>query len=236
MNYNSWIAAQAEPPEIPGRRPFVRRIPGKKFSTQHLPAHQFPADVVRKESSQAEQSSEAGSELIGSLEELSQVLPPQETFDDPLDRNPELRSYRGKTVSLLRRYMRYSLETGRLPSILGSAFFRSGVTSYRAVTFEDRAIFVRDMEICMERLEEFSRQLIARYVLQGHNHRDTARLLHCNEKTVRRYIPVALDQTSEILLAVGVLERSESKREKSCQGGKNDQFLASDCEDGKYKF
>jgi hypothetical protein len=162
--------------------------------------------------------------------------PLEETFDDPLDRNPELRTYRGKTVSLLRRYMRYSLETGRLPSILGSAFFRSGVTSYRAVTFEDRAIFVRDMEICLERLEEFSRQVIARHVLQGHNHWDTARLLGCNEKTIRRYIPVVLDQMSEILLEAGVLDQAESKREKSCQGGKNDQFLASDCEDGKYKF
>jgi hypothetical protein len=236
MSYIPWIAAQAEPPKVPGQGAFVRRTAGKKFSTQHLPAHQFPANVDRKESLQQEQPSEAASDDIRSPEELPQALPGQEMLDDPLDRNPELRSYRGKTVSLLRRYMRYSLETGRLPSILGSAFFRSGVTSYRAVTFEDRAIFVRDMEICLERLEEFSRQIIARHVLQGHNSRETARLLHCNEKTIRRYIPLALDQTSEILLEVGVLERAESKAKKSCQGGKNDQILASDCEDGKYKF
>lgn len=236
MNHtSSWIAAQAEPPEVPGQGIFSRRTPGRKFSTQHLPTHQFPSKVGGKEWSEAERS-EAAVNRPQPAEEMPPALTEPATLDDPLDRNPELRSYRGKTVSLLRRYMRYSLETGRLPSILGSAFFRTGVTSYRAVTFEDRAIFVRDMEICLEQLEEFSQQVIARYVLQGHNCRGTARLLGCNEKTIRRYVPVVLDQMSEILLEAGVLETANSKSEKSCQGGKNDQFSASDCEDGKYKF
>src|SRR5689334_1903147 len=35
------------------------------------------------------------------------------------------RIYRGRTVAMLRRYMRYSIETGRLPSLLGREFFRA---------------------------------------------------------------------------------------------------------------
>ena len=70
---------------------------------------------------------------------------------------------------MLRRYMRYSIETGRLPSLLGREFFRAKVTSYTVVTFEDRVIFVHDMEKCLDRLDEFSRQLIARHILQEHD-------------------------------------------------------------------
>ncbi|HKU24448.1 MAG TPA: hypothetical protein VJQ54_03195, partial [Candidatus Sulfotelmatobacter sp.] len=62
------------------------------------------------------------------------------------------RIYRGRTVGMLRRYMRYSIETGRLPSLLGREFFRAKVTSYTVVTFEDRVIFVHDMERCLEKL------------------------------------------------------------------------------------
>lgn len=108
---------------------------------------------------------------------------------------------------MLRRYMRYSIETGRLPSLLGREFFRSKVTSYIVVTFEDRVIFVHDMETCLEKLDEFSRQLIARHILQEHDRWATARLLNCNEKTIRRLAPLVLDQLSEILLDVGLMER-----------------------------
>ena len=108
---------------------------------------------------------------------------------------------------MLRRYMRYSIETGRLPSLLGREFFRSKVTSYTVVTFEDRVIFVHDMERCLEKLDDFGRQLIARYVLQEHDRWATARLLNCNEKTIRRLAPVVLDQLGEILLEVGLMAR-----------------------------
>ena len=60
------------------------------------------------------------------------------------------RIYRARVVTMLRRYLQYSIETGRLPSLLGREFFRAKVTSYTVVTFEDRVIFVHDMEKCME--------------------------------------------------------------------------------------
>ena len=66
----------------------------------------------------------------------------------------ERRIYRGRTVAMLRKYMRYSLDTGRLPSLVGREFFRSKVSKYTMVTFEDRVIFVHDMEKCLGRLDE----------------------------------------------------------------------------------
>jgi hypothetical protein len=148
----------------------------------------------------------------------------------------ERRIYRGRTVAMLRRYMRYSIETGRLPSLLGREFFRAKVTSYTVVTFEDRMIFVHDMEKCLDRLDEFSRQIIARHILQEHDQAATGRLLHCTERTVRTYIPIVLDLLSEILIEVGLLERMESIEKKSCQGDPEHCFSVSDCEEGRNKF
>jgi hypothetical protein len=149
--------------------------------------------------------------------------------------DPERRVYRRRTVAMLRRYMRYSIETGRLPSVLGGEFFRAKVTSYTVVTFEDRVIFVHDMEICLEKLDEFSRQLIARHILQEHDHEGTARLLGCNEKTVRRLVPLVLDQFSEILLDAGLMESLDGSK-KSCQEGERGQNELSHWEDSENKF
>jgi hypothetical protein len=98
------------------------------------------------------------------------------------------------------------METGRLPSVLGTEFFRAKVTSYSVSTFEDRVIFVHDMEICLERLDEFSRLLIARHILQEHDQEATARLLGCTGRTVRTYTPIVLDMLSGILLEVGLMD------------------------------
>jgi hypothetical protein len=117
------------------------------------------------------------------------------------------RIYRARVVTMLRRYLQYSIETGRLPSLLGREFFRAKVTSYTVVTFEDRVIFVHDMEKCLEKLDEFSRQLIARHILQEHDQEATGRLLGCTERTVRTYVPIVLDLFTEILFDVGLLAR-----------------------------
>ena len=96
-------------------------------------------------------------------------------------------------------------------------------------------IFVHDMERCLEKLDEFSRQLIARFVLQEHDRWATARLLNCNEKTIRRLTPLVLDQLSEILLDVGLLDRIAVPG-NSCQEGSEHENFVSDCEDGKNNF
>jgi Sigma-70, region 4 len=145
---------------------------------------------------------------------------------------------------MLRRYMKYSIETGRLPSLLGREFFRAKVTKYEVVTFEDRVIFVHDMETCLDRLDEFARQVLGRVVLQEYDHEETGRLLGCTRMTVHRKLLEALDELSGILVEVDLLEWVEPRRgspnrgnfphrEKSCQGGSEDDFLVSDWEQGK---
>lgn len=119
------------------------------------------------------------------------------------------RIYHAKTVALLRKYMRYSIETGRMPSLLGREFFRAKVSARSMVTFEDRVIFVHDVEKCLARLDEFSQQLIARRILQEHDQAATARLLHCTEKTVRLYLAAALDLVTEVLLELGLMQPLE---------------------------
>jgi hypothetical protein len=227
------IAASAE---FSGSRP----EPGEKPAVQDLPAHQFPAKAEQRLAETELSSVPAGPDLATPALTLPDAgrstIPSFESHQEMEDRERARRIYRGRTVEMLRRYLRYSIEAGRLPSMLGSEFFRAKVTAYTVVTFEDRVIFVHDMERCLERLDEFSRQLIARHILQEHDRWATARLLHCNEKTVRRYTPVVLDMLSEILMDVGLMERSESIGKNSCQGGENDEIDASDCEDGEYKF
>lgn len=171
-----------------------------EFPLEGLPTHQFPAKKVEIET----QESQAVAELP--LETITQALP-AEWCEDPLDRDPDLWLYRKRTIALLRKYLRYSLETGRLPSILGSEFFRSHVTSYGVSTFEDRVVFVHDVEICLQKLDAFAQKVIGCVVLQEHSHDSAARRLHCTRKTVERTLYPALDELSEQFLAVGMLVR-----------------------------
>lgn len=139
--------------------------------------------------------------------------------------NPELCLYRGRTTGMLRRYQHLATESGKLPSILGAEFFRTRVTSYTVYTFEDIVIFVHDVERCLAKLDEFSRKVIARRILQGYTDIETAALLGCSERHLRRLLPEALDHLSEIFLAAGIMksfsEAPIEKEEKSCQEGEN---------------
>lgn len=247
-NVIAWIAAEGERPGVGAgvegsqrrrareEESLLEQLRAKhllpeQLRPEDLPAHQFPGEgaacpeVVQPEFVQPE---------VDQPEVDQQSWHARQAVEE--DRERERRTYRGRTVAMLRRYMRYSIETGRLPSLLGREFFRAKVTAYTVVTFEDRVIFVHDMEKCLERLDEFSRQLIARHILQEHDQAATGKLLQCTERTVRTYVPVVLDLLSEILIEVGLMERLDSIPRNSCQGGKSDSIAASDCEDGKYKF
>jgi hypothetical protein len=228
-----------------------RRAQGEKLAVEQLTAHQFPAHQCSSQQSSSQQVAakdgavEETEELITEpvAAELVATEQPAEPYLGRLeleDLERQQRIYRGRTIGMLRRYLRYSIEAGRLPSMLGAEFFRAKVTAYTVVTFEDRVIFVHDMEKCLDRLDDFSRQLIARHILQEHDLEATGRLLGCTERTVRTYVPIVLDLFSDILLEVGLLERIVSNRENSsrnsCQGGLESEISASDCDDGKYKF
>lgn len=123
----------------------------------------------------------------------------------PLPPRDELRAYRDRTIALLRRYFMLSIETGRLPSLLGREFFRAKCSSYRLVTFEDAVIFVHDVEQSLTQLDPFSKMVIARIILHGCTLDEAARLLRKGRMTVIRYCDAALDNLSEIFLRKGLL-------------------------------
>jgi DNA-directed RNA polymerase specialized sigma24 family protein len=146
--------------------------------------------------------------------EAEDVRPGRE-LHEAWDRDPDLWLYRKKTTALLRRYMRWSLEAGRVPSLLGRELFRARITSYTATTFEARVIFLHDMERCLDRLQDFDRQLIGRVVLQEYDHEAAARILQCTRKTVQRRLPDLIDELSEAFLRAELLERvPETKQEE----------------------
>jgi|SRR5579862_9465607 len=205
----AWMAAEAERPQQGAVAGFPRR---KRHETPECSSTQMSTQEVRGR--QVAGQTQVAEELAFHLRERAEE-----------DRERTRRTYRGRTVAMLRRYMRYSIETGRLPSLLGREFFRAKVTSYTVATFEDRVIFVHDMEKCLARLDDFSQQLIARHIMQEHDQGATAKLLHCTERTVRTYMPVVLDLLVEILLDVGLMKRIETIAGSSCHEGEKDDIL-----------
>src|SRR5690348_18207371 len=74
------------------------------------------------------------------------------------DLDPGLWIYRQRTAGLLHRYLRLSLEVGRLPSVLGREFFGARFTGLRKVSFEDAVIFVHGLERWRGQVARLSRQ------------------------------------------------------------------------------
>lgn len=134
-------------------------------------------------------------------------------------RDPDLWLYRERTIGLLKRYLRLSIEVGRLPSLLGRELFRSKVTSYRMATFEDAVIFVHDVERILDRLDAFSKDLVAVIIFQDHSQDAAAHILRCTRRTICRQFPEAVDVISERFLEGGLLNRLPLRRpvENSCQ-------------------
>jgi hypothetical protein len=166
---------------------------------------------------------------------MGQAEPPLVVFGE---REMELWPYRRRTVALLRRYARASIEVGRLPSLLGREFFRTRVTSYTMRNFEEVVIFVADMERAIERLDEQEKKLLAMNILEEYTIPEVARLLGYNYRTVERSLQDALDELSRILLAGGLMEKLPlvTRGEKSCQEGKSYKFDVSDSKEGKNKY
>lgn len=131
-------------------------------------------------------------------------LPPSVLFSET---ELDLWPYRSRTMALLRRYARASVEVGRLPSLLGREFFRSRVTSYSMRNFEDTMVFVTDMEHTLEMLDALHKKLLAMSALEDYTIAEISRTMCCSERTVERLLHDAIDQLSRSLLFRGLLER-----------------------------
>ncbi len=111
--------------------------------------------------------------------------------------------YRTRTIALLKRYSRASVEVGRLPSLLGRECFRTRLSSYSMRSFEDIVIFVHDMEQALNRLQPFEKKLIAMHVLEEYTQGEIARKLGCTRRWIESQIPATIDSLTRILLEGG---------------------------------
>lgn len=131
---------------------------------------------------------------------------------------PELAFYRKYTEAMLRRYLRLSMEAGRVPSLLGRSMFRGNVTRYRVSSFEDVVIFCYDVERCLAELTEMERDLVKRIALQQYTQGEAASMLGMSLRTCIRRYGQAVDHLTAVFLRLRLLEPKVACQE--CQEGK----------------
>jgi DNA-directed RNA polymerase specialized sigma24 family protein len=147
-----------------------------------LPVHNFPRQVSFEDDAEVES-------------------------DEDWNCDRDLWLYRKKTVGLLRRYVQWAPEAGRVPSLLGRELFTAKISTYTATTFEERVVFLHDVELCLGRLQEFDLKIITRIVLQEYDHEAAAQILRCDRKTIERRLPELIDELSEAFLKADLLDR-----------------------------
>ncbi len=127
---------------------------------------------------------------------------------------PEWAFYRKYTEAILRRFMRCSLQSGRVPSMLGKEMFRGKVTSYRMESFDDLLIFVHDVDKCIRRLEPLQQILLTRIAIQEYTPEETAEMLHAKRTTIMRRYDESLDLLTGVFLHVGLLKTVDACQEE----------------------
>jgi predicted DNA-binding protein (UPF0251 family) len=142
------------------------------------------------------------------------ALPPAAEVVEQRQTAPELAFYRKYTEALLRRYVRLSMEAGKVPSMMGREMFRGKVTHYRIASFDDAVIFAHDVERCILTLDEGQQHLIRRIALQEYTQGETAQMMKLSLRTVHRRYADALDLLTEIFL-----ERQLLEPQTACQEG-----------------
>ena len=114
--------------------------------------------------------------------------------------------YRKYTEGMLRRYGKLSMESGRVPSMLGQEMFRGKVTSYKVHGFDDVVIFVHDVERSLQGMTLVQQHLLQRIALQGYTQGETAALLGVSLRTVIRRYNAALDELTRLFLRRKMLQ------------------------------
>jgi hypothetical protein len=131
--------------------------------------------------------------------------------DQRVEKNTRLRPlggltfYRKSTETLLRRYMRVSMDMGRVPSVMANTVFRGRASSRRIKNFEDAVIFVIDVEKCLKRLDGVSQELVARIALQEYTQAEAAELMQQGVRSVTRKYGEVLDRLTSIFLDAKLL-------------------------------
>ncbi len=122
--------------------------------------------------------------------------------------------YRKHTEALLRRYLRISMDMGRVPSLLSRGVFRGRASCSRVRNFEDAVVFVIDVERCLMRLDAPSQELVARITLQEYTQAETAELTGQSLRSVTRKYADVLDRLTAIFIEAELLDPAYGQ---SCQ-------------------
>lgn len=152
---------------------------------------------------------------VWAVAERDVATKPELTAEESGQPKVELAFYRKYTEGMLRRYLRLSMQAGRVPSLLGRELFQGNVSSYRVHGFEDAVIFCFDVEKRLGRLQVMDQQLIKRIALQQYTQGEAAGMLGLSLRNSIRQYGQALDRLTEMFLEAGMLEPL-----KSCQGGR----------------
>lgn len=139
---------------------------------------------------------------------------------------PHTAFYRTYTEAMLRRYATLSMESGRVPSMLGREMFRGKVTSYRVHAFDDVVIFCHDVENCIRTLQPEQQRLIHRIAVQEYTFGEAAGMFSTSLRTVQRRYHEAVDELTAVFLKRKLLERIATD---PCQEGGGSAELVSRC-------
>ena len=134
---------------------------------------------------------------------------------DELDPRPEILCYRGQTFAIMRHFFEISSQLGRLPSLLGREFFRARISHHAIPSFEDQAVFVRDVELCFARLSEPHAEMITLIALYSFSREEVAHMLRASRTWVNIRTAEALDALSEIFLHARLLREDHPDRRQS---------------------
>jgi hypothetical protein len=101
---------------------------------------------------------------------------------------------------------------GRVSSLLGREFFRSRVSHHAIPSFEEQAVFVRDVELCLEKLGAGQREVLTLLGLYDYSYDEVSLMMHCSRTLARQWFNEALDCLSEIFLKARLLREDNPDR------------------------
>ncbi len=121
--------------------------------------------------------------------------------------NPDAPLYRSRTMALLNKYLRMSIELGHLPVLMGMQFFRSHVSHYTTHSFEDTAIFVHDVEQALRALPKRHQEVITTLFFLQYTIEEAAPRMNVCPNTLHQWRTEAVDALTTVFLQRQLLKR-----------------------------
>jgi hypothetical protein len=153
---------------------------------------------------QAEREAAAPAEQATLAEPVAAAQPPAR----PAPR-PQLAFYRKYTEAIVRRYMRMSMQVGRVPCLLNRGeMFRAKVSNYRMESFEDVVIFCHDIERRLQRLTSMQQCLIDLVAIKEYTMEEAAPIAGVCVKVAVRHYTSGLDRLTGMFIEAEILKLS----------------------------